>query len=345
MASLRQGVKRFFGRHVGGTAVVLIYHRVAKLERDPQLLAVTPERFDEHIELLAREYAPVPLASLAESLRRGQVPHRGVAVTFDDGYADSLTHAEPALRRHGVPATVFVSSGYLGGTREFWWDELERVLLAPTVLPERLVIDAADFGFEAELGDRAAYGHDAAAANRDWTVLDQPRDARQRAYLVLARGMRPLAAGVRRDVLAQLRAAAGLDEAARPSHRQLTADEVLRLDASPLVEIGGHTVNHALLSARSEQEQRREIAEDAVALSGICGRPITAFSYPYGGLDDYTDTSVDLAREAGYAYACSNHPAAVKPWTDLFRIPRHIVRDFSAEEFALRLESWFRGDT
>jgi peptidoglycan/xylan/chitin deacetylase (PgdA/CDA1 family) len=50
-----------------------------------------------------------------------------VILTFDDGYADNLLVAKPHLEAYDVPATVFVSSGFLGGGREFWWDRLERV--------------------------------------------------------------------------------------------------------------------------------------------------------------------------------------------------------------------------
>ena len=50
-------------------------------------------------------------------------------VTFDDGYADNLWNAKPLLERYDVPAAVFVTTGYAGQDREFWWDELETLLL------------------------------------------------------------------------------------------------------------------------------------------------------------------------------------------------------------------------
>jgi len=109
-------------------AVVLLYHRVADLDFDPQLLAVKPANFAAQLDWLQSVATLVPLQELAR--RRGS--GRGlVAITFDDGYADNLYEAKPQLVRRGIPATVFVSSGYCASGHEFWWDELERIVLRP----------------------------------------------------------------------------------------------------------------------------------------------------------------------------------------------------------------------
>ena len=33
------------------------------------------------------------------------------------------------MQRAGAPATVFIATGYVGERREFWWDELARIIL------------------------------------------------------------------------------------------------------------------------------------------------------------------------------------------------------------------------
>lgn len=109
--------------------VVLAYHRVACLERDPQQLAVTPQAFADHLAIIREHGHPLPLSRLVELAEHDAVPPGAVAVTFDDGYADTLHVAAPLLVRFAVPATVFVSTGAIDRGREFWWDELERFLL------------------------------------------------------------------------------------------------------------------------------------------------------------------------------------------------------------------------
>jgi peptidoglycan/xylan/chitin deacetylase (PgdA/CDA1 family) len=108
-----------------------------------------------------------------------------------------------------------------------------------------------------------------------------------------------------------------------------------------MVEIGAHTVDHTLLAALDPTQQREQILSDKRALEQICGREMETFSYPYGSLSDYTDATVEIVREAGFRGACSNHLGVVKPWTDPYRLPRRIVRDYGAEVFSANLEEWF----
>ncbi len=110
---------------IGGSAVVLMYHRVARLEHDPLGLAVDPATFDAHMGLLAARYEVLAAAELARRVSaRRPLPRHAVVVTFDDGYHDLLHEAKPVLERHGVPATAFVSTAEMDTDRERWWDEL-----------------------------------------------------------------------------------------------------------------------------------------------------------------------------------------------------------------------------
>src|SRR5580765_2507233 len=129
----------------GNSGLILLYHRIAELTSDPQLLAVTPHHFGQHLEVLRDYGSPMPLGEMLEAVRDGRLPRRAIAVTFDDGYADNADSGYPLLARYGIPATLFVTTSYLGQEHEFWWDDLERLLLLPGRLPStlRLRIGAA----------------------------------------------------------------------------------------------------------------------------------------------------------------------------------------------------------
>ncbi|WP_431331444.1 polysaccharide deacetylase family protein [Streptomyces sp. IPPR8] len=99
-----------------------MYHSVGDRSEDPYRITVTPERLDAQLGWLRRRgLRGVSVAGLLAARARGE--DRGlVGLTFDDGYADFVTHALPCLRRHGCGATLFVLPGRLGADNA--WDPL-----------------------------------------------------------------------------------------------------------------------------------------------------------------------------------------------------------------------------
>ena len=86
-------------------ARILTYHSVGTRSHE---MNVSVDAFRTQMAWL-REHAR--LVSLVESVNAGD----GVSITFDDGYADNLLNAAPILTAFGIPATVFVVAGALGG--------------------------------------------------------------------------------------------------------------------------------------------------------------------------------------------------------------------------------------
>jgi len=110
-------------------AAVLVYHHVDS--ETPRSTSVTPERFSEHLDYLARHgFTVSPLLDVLESIQTGQaIAAKTVVLTFDDGYVSVLENAAPLLRDRGWPFTVFVSSDYVdqsyGGYLN--WDQLRQL--------------------------------------------------------------------------------------------------------------------------------------------------------------------------------------------------------------------------
>ncbi|MFC8004595.1 polysaccharide deacetylase family protein [Streptomyces olivaceus] len=109
------------GREADARVPVLMYHAVAAGPNDAtRALSVTPQAFAEQMAAVAdRGRTPIGTAELAAAWRSGRpLPRRPVLITFDDGYAGVHRHALPVLARHGFPATLFVSTGWLRGPHE-----------------------------------------------------------------------------------------------------------------------------------------------------------------------------------------------------------------------------------
>lgn len=334
---IAQSVRNKFVR----PAVILLYHRIAELPTDAQLLCVTPRHFEEHLEILRKEYSLMGLQELFQVYQQGSLPQRAVVVTFDDGYFDNLTNAKPLLERYDIPATVFVTTGYIGSEREFWSDELERILLQPGRLPQTLSLTINGRPFEWTLGKAAFCSEKVYERHRAWNVLKQNLlGPRQLLYVELHRLIRPLGDQEQRRVLDVLLAWAGAQPLVRATHRTLSANEVVCMAEGKLIDIGAHTVTHPVLSAFPPAVQRTEIRGSKARLEDMLGRSVTSFAYPYGFRSDYSADTVAAVKQAGFDCACSSYQDIVWRGSDRFQLPRVIVFDWNGEEFARRLKRW-----
>ena len=339
---IRGAARRLAGAFVP-SVLVLLYHRVMDLPTDPHRLCVSPGHFAEHLDVLKRYGRRWSVRELTTALRAGRLPRRGVVVTFDDGYADNLHHAHRLLQRYDTPATFFVTAGYVGTEREFWWDELERILLLPPALPPALVVTVDERRYEWNLGGDALYDPQAQQRDRGWHIghRSDPGE-RHRIYRALYELLCRAPDATQQRVLGQLRTWAGVPVAARPTHRALERREVAHLGASGLVEVGAHTVTHPCLAALDRRHQSDEIRGSKLRLEEMIGHPVTSFAYPYGSRSrsDYTPETVDAVRKAGFDGACSYLAKPVRRDADLFELPRATVGDWDGDELARRLRGW-----
>lgn len=325
-------------------AVILAYHRVADLPSDPQLLSVTSEHFAAHLRHLRLRYTILSLPELLAALATGRLPRNAVALTFDDGYADNVLNAKPLLEQENSPATVFITSGMLDGTAEFWWDELERLLLLPGDLPDRLELAVNGNPLTWDLAGVEAYTERQYQTHRAWNVLrpDDPTP-RHALYRELCLRVKPAPDAERQRVLRDLRQWAGRAAEGRPTHRALRAEELCALAADGLVAIGAHTAHHACLGKLPLDEQRWELADCRSRLMELTGQPVTAFAYPYGASGDFTAETQALVREAGFACACTTSGALLDGRVDRYQLPRFLVRNWEPDLFARNLHAWFTG--
>lgn len=101
--------------------------------------------------------------------------------------------------------------------------------------------------------------------------------------------------GIRQKLLAAL-AAEGEEVPRAPV---LSHDDLREL-AGLGVEIGSHTATHVHCRALDADERQAEIVAASEELQAICGRPLRAFSVPYGNAADLTPAVHATLRESGH---------------------------------------------
>jgi peptidoglycan/xylan/chitin deacetylase (PgdA/CDA1 family) len=320
--------------------LVLLYHRVTDLSSDPFNLCVTPRAFAEHLEVLRAIAQPIPLKTLTRSIRSGKVPRKGVVVTFDDGYADNLLTALPLLEKHDIPATFFIASGYIGSGREFWWDELERVVFHPGA-----GLSKADFPSDGMATEAAAHFQEFREDDRrrhfNWKYSDADSPhPRHRLYRYLYPRLQSMRPEERDSIIRRIGERVGAEPQVRPEYRVMTGEDLCRMAGGRLVEIGAHTVHHPLLPALDGPTQLGEILGSKDSLECALGRRIETFSYPHGG---FTAETISLTRDVGFEVALGTRAATVSTGDDPFSIPRVIPEGGDGDAFARFLRGWFSG--
>jgi peptidoglycan/xylan/chitin deacetylase (PgdA/CDA1 family) len=297
---------------------VLAYHRIGNSGFDPWQLTVSVEHFDEHLAVMQRIGSVVPLFDVLEcsTLRRVRQRMPEFAVTFDDGYADNLSHALPVLERHRAAATVFIAPG-LVDQPSYWWDVLAELAFGTSRTAADLAEAAAAVEALPSARTSELAGADVAAVHAE-------------IYDVLVR----LPLDVVCTLLERLAAALGVDTP-QPPTRPMTTPELLELASHPLVSIGVHTVTHPRLTELDDDEVRREIIEADERLAELLGPTRRVLAYPYGAV---SPTVAHIAGTAGFAHAVTTDARWLGMRDDPLLAPRLGARDLDGTEF----EVWLR---
>jgi len=269
---------------LNGPAAILLYHGVTD---SPSVgienfsgKHITAKRFDAQMEWLSLHAAPMTLREMAVRLSRGDIlPKNSVAVSFDDTFVNNRTVALPILQKHHVPATFFVTTGFVGTDRMFWVDRVEHCL---NVLDQNeMRLDLPGFGL------------------RRYSLATQ----QERVYAVtdIKRAMKAMGRRDREVTLGALEALvpAAYQSADTPNYRMMSWDDVRGLDLPPDYEVGGHTVNHEILSYLVPEELEYEVKSCLAALHDATGRTIDLFSYPEGQPEHFNDRVIKVLKEAG----------------------------------------------
>ena len=294
--------------------MILAYHRIGPDVPEILEMRVRTDRFAEHVRRAQRHAEVVPLSDLLTPSREPRI-----AFTFDDGYADNLYEAKPVLDAAGVVATMFVVTEMIGSVRGYWQDRLFRVLFAAPPFVEHVEVEVDGRALWVHLGSRAA---------------------RERAFHAFHARLRPQRTADIEATLDELAARLGVETDSSTAGRILDEDELSTLVADSTIEVGSHSLDHAMLSRLSPEEQQTEIAGSRAALERMIDRPVRSFAYPFGGADHFDETSVSLVQEAGYTLAVTLARTAVTRRSDPFRLPRFPVPNVDGDEFDALLSNW-----
>jgi peptidoglycan/xylan/chitin deacetylase (PgdA/CDA1 family) len=119
---------RFPGSGPPKQFVIFVLHAVAPASSD---MAVRRDRLEEQLTALLRAgYKCLGLEEMLTAVTETkELPGPSFALTFDDGYRSVYEEALPVLEQFGLPATVFLTVGFLDGTTVPPWRSQDPALL------------------------------------------------------------------------------------------------------------------------------------------------------------------------------------------------------------------------
>jgi peptidoglycan/xylan/chitin deacetylase (PgdA/CDA1 family) len=308
----KTGLRSIFAKLLPGAGILgLNYHRIGEAGASPldrDLWSACEEAFDEQLAYLKLHCDVITPDDIDEVRRKPRGIH--VLVTFDDGYGDNYELAYRALRRHGLPATFFIATGFIDRPRLPWWDEIAAIVTSTPLDALRL-----EPWFPAPL------------------PLGEPeqRQAAKRALLAAYKRLPNAEAAAMLDHLRQI---AGVDTRDLAESLWMSWD-MLREMAANGMTIGGHTVNHVILSRVPKEEQWREIADCARRIEQEIGTPMRYFAYPVGKRNSFDSDTTECLRRIGVRYAFTYYGGFATADANPYDMPRMAIEPHVDRE-------WFR---
>jgi peptidoglycan/xylan/chitin deacetylase (PgdA/CDA1 family) len=310
------GAGRLARRWTQGAGAILMLHHVrppSKAAFAPnQILEVTPDYLDLVLgRVRALGFDIIPIGEVMARLK-APTSRAFVALTFDDGYIDTVDHALPVLRKHTAPFTVYAAPGFAEATAPLWWIDLEDVVARSDTVVAQL--DGGEHHFVT-------------------VSLAQKTAAFETIYWTLRKGPEP----VLRAEIDRLARKAGIDPLARTRHLCLDWSGLKRLANEPLCTIGAHTLTHPMLAKHPREVAMAEIMDSKQQLEKQLHRDIRHFAYPVGDPGSAAEREFDLAREAGFETAVTTRPGML--FTDhqaqAWRLPRLSVNGLHQNRAAI----------
>lgn len=297
--------------------IVLAYHRVTDHDLNTYqyydgLISATTEEFDFQIAYIKKHFTPISMDQVINHVEHDHpLPPKAILVTFDDGFDDNYHNAFPILKKHNVPATIFVSTELISTTQSIWFDQLAALIRNTN----QQKIEIQELGQIFHLNSNKENRSD--SQNEIFAVLKSTEGKLMKA------------------ILARLFKEFSNELSLLPSEksRMLTWEQIQEMSKFD-IQFGSHTVSHPILSQLSLEDLQFELKESRTILEKMVGKVVKSISYPNGGRNDYNDQVLSETKDSGYTvgftYVSNNNQLPiVKPFElDRIHVEHYVNRNY-----------------
>lgn len=288
---------------------ILLYHGVTDVRsrgiQNFQGKHIWHEEFEKQMLHLSHHKHVVSFREYVRKVQDGILSDDDVSITFDDSYKNVARVALPILKFHDVPATFFISTGFIETDRSYWTDDLERMIINCLLSEMRFFYDGRMMSLPLK-------------------TCEEVKDVIIQMKLLLKRLMKKdrdaFFAHIKNELSSNF-----LSDDNEDMYSHLSWEDVRSLHDPPMYEVGGHTHDHEIFSRLSRDEKKHQVEKCLSMLRERAEIDADLFSYPEGQEDHFDEETIMLLKNFGII-AC---PTAIhgfnKSKDDIFHLKRVMV--------------------
>ncbi|MDD5427108.1 MAG: polysaccharide deacetylase family protein [candidate division Zixibacteria bacterium] len=302
-----------FKPSVRKTPLILMFHQVFKNPEKENILIqdglhVSQDTFDKQLSYLKKKYNVISLSQLVELLEKHQsLPKKTAVITFDDGWRDNYQYAYPVLKKHNLPAIIFITTDFIESQKIFWF--LEAALLHQ----KGRLSEGQFYKIFEDLPTTKENLPETSSFNRKNIKFLYHNTESFLEFL------KQFDSSMISSILDRMSELSGFRLLDRLTERwMLNWDEIKAM--TDLVEIGSHGCSHRIMTRLRPEEIMKELTASKKIIEEKTGQPVSLFAYPNG---DYSAEIEKMVCQAGYraAIATSQGPSSPDGY-ELFAIKR-----------------------
>ncbi len=303
-----------------------MYHRFGHSSKGG---ALTVRQFRRQLDYLKNNFTVARLDE-AISVPDSEIRKRPVVVlTIDDGYLDFFEFAYPLLLEFDLPATIFVTSGFIEGDLFLWPDRVKECLHR---------VKDGTYRLDGSWGGHILRVHNDADRDRSWHEISD-------RMLYDTDALREIKLSDLFKSVNYVESHSGM-----AAYAPMSWEHLKRLSEDGF-EIGDHTWRHSCLPTVNGDLLLPALEESKAFIEKKLDINVTSFAYPNGTLRDVNSAIVDAVNSAGFSQAVMSVPLDVQPHSPL-TLPRlfgqvdqsRFVHQVDGFGFLRRKNASIRGD-
>lgn len=263
------------------------------------------QTFDKNIAHFAKNYRIISLHQLIDRIQKKESVRRCVAITFDDGFKDNYEKAYPILIKYNIPATIFLTTGYIDSGIAPWFIRLRHMFMT-----------TQEKHFHFQIGNQ---------------TVDMPMRSPAQKFECSDLAMTYFKTCPDRErflTLDRLALYLGANGSSDIKGLMLSWDQVREMERNG-ISFGAHTVNHPVLSRVGLDVVEREIQNSKTKIEEETGKPITAFAYPFGRRAQYPQEIFPILKRVGFTCAVTTEPGSNDRTANPYELGRSVPWELS----------------